>query len=41
MRIALVLWVIVWFVIDPQIGYLITAPAIVAMFAITQTRKGN
>ena len=41
MRTAVALWLALWFVIDPQIGYVITAPAIVAMFAIGQTRKGN
>ena len=30
-KIALTSWFITWFILDPQIGYLITAPYIIAM----------
>jgi len=39
MRTLTALWVALWFIIDPQIGYLITAPAIVALGALTYAKR--
>lgn len=33
-KIALTAWFITWFIIDNQIGYLLTAPYIIAMGAL-------
>jgi hypothetical protein len=33
-KIALTIWFITWFIIDNQIGYLLTAPYIVAMMSL-------
>jgi hypothetical protein len=33
-KISLTIWFITWFIIDNQIGYLLTAPYIVAMMSL-------
>ena len=39
MRILIAFWLAVWFIIDSQVGYLITAPAILALCALTYARR--
>jgi len=33
-KVSLTIWFITWFIIDNQIGYLLTAPYIVAMMSL-------
>jgi hypothetical protein len=42
-KIGLTAWFITWFIIDNQIGYLLTAPYIIAMGALPSqiTKKEN